>query len=252
MRCHAILRPRASDRQPNLPARARIVASRPGRTVWNDGFHVKRLLWQTDRGASIRPMLIEVYGSEKPAKPRRALLASILLLAGTCALSAAMTWERSGGSLRAPIRPEGWDISFRVPTRFQPGEPVRTRLGPAYPFFGRAADGRAMVLAVRRLANEDDQTPSELCKAVMRQQRPFARSLVEAVLGDTETISAKSLGPLPGAEIVDPSQATVVRAAVHYNGRGYAVSLSVEAWPIDSRLYRLFEATCASVEPEPY
>ena len=61
-------------------------------------------------------------------------------------------------------------------------------------------------------------------------------------------VSARNLGRMGGAEIFDPARLTVVRAAVHGSGWGYAVSLGVEAAGIDENLYRLFDATCASFE----
>lgn len=194
-------------------------------------------------------MLIQVHGSEKPAIAHRALIAAALLLMATGVLAAMMTRSRAGGTLGAAIRPEGWGISFRVPARFQPRDPVLTRLGAVYPFLGRTADGRMAVLAVRRLANEDGHTASELCVAVLREHRPFARSLLEAAFGQGDTIVAEHLGSLPGAEILDSSRATVVRAAVAPLGEGYAVSLSVDGGRIDARLRRTFEAVCDSVEP---
>lgn len=196
-------------------------------------------------------MLIQVHGSEKPAIAHRALVAAALLLMATGLLAAMMTRSRIGGSLGPAIRPVGWGVSFRAPARFQPRDPVLTSLGTVYPFLGFTTEGRMAILAVRRLANEDGHTASELCIAVLREHRPFARSLLETAFAQVDTIVAEQLGPLPGAEILDSSRTTVVRAAVTPQGEGYAVSLSVDGGRIDPRLYGLFEAVCDSVEPEP-
>ena len=159
-----------------------------------------------------------------------------------------MTWTRSADSLGPVVVPEAWDVSFRVPRRFQPGPLVSTPLGSACPFFGRTRTGHATTLVVRRMANDASQTPSELCARVLREHAPPSRMLLEAIRGGGMEVSAMNLGRMGGAEIFDPARLTVVRAAVHDGGWGYAVSLGVEAGGIDENLYRLFDSTCASFE----
>ncbi len=191
---------------------------------------------------------MEVYTSTKPGSPRRAVAASLVLLFGVMALATTMTWSRSAGSLGPAIVPEGWDLSFRVPRRFRPGPLVSTPLGPAYPFFGQARNGPVATLVVRRMANDAAQTPRELCARVLREHSKHPRTPLEAIRGSGMEVSARNLGRMTGAEIFDPARLTVVRAAVHVSGWGYAVSLGVEGPGIDENMYRLFDSTCASFE----
>jgi hypothetical protein len=55
-------------------------------------------------------MLLEVYTHEKPAVPRRALIAGVALLVVVSALAGAMTCRRSADPLDDRIKLEEWRV----------------------------------------------------------------------------------------------------------------------------------------------
>jgi len=190
-------------------------------------------------------MLIEVYGSQKPAVSYRAWLSSALLLAAACVPAVVMISGEPKDALAAPESPPNWEISFRPPHRFQPGDRVLTRLGEAYPFHGLAQRDAQVTLAVLRVEEVVDEHPRRICAAILQEHnamRPFAASAAVA------QSSAEKIGSVEGFQLIGAQGQTVVRAVVLSEGVAYAIFMHVEGGRLDPHLYRLFERTCLSVE----
>ncbi len=193
-------------------------------------------------------MAIQVYTSEKPAVSRRAWLASILLLAITSVLAWAMTQSRSGEVLGRRIEPAGWSISFRPPRAFPTGAFGPTELGVAYRFSGRTPGGDPALLSVLRLEGAGVGDGLTVCERVLGT---LPQPPVPIVHLSRLTRHDRKLGPFEAVEIWDPQAGIVVRAAMINSREGYAISLHAPG-DIDQRSYRLFDATCSSIEHQGY
>ena len=194
-------------------------------------------------------MLVEVYTNEKPAVPHRAVVIAVTLLAITLALAGAMTWRRSGDPLGDRISLAEWGISLRLPLNFQAQASIPTPLGPAYPFYGLTDPGVSIVV-FPAIPSKEAGTSYDLCVRILSSggQGAEPTSLHGIISRATTNVDNKRLGPFLGAEVHDSTGGTVVRAALGRGGEGYAVALHVEPSGMNSRLYRLFDRTCLSIE----
>lgn len=193
-------------------------------------------------------MAIQVYTGEKPAVSRRAWFASILLLAITSILAWAMTLSRSGEVLGRRIEPAGWSISFRPPRAFPTGAFGPTELGVAYRFSGQTPSGDLALLSVFRLEGAIAGDGLTVCERVLRAH---SRQRLPIVHLSRLTRYDRKLGPFEAVEVWDPQLGIVVRAAVLKNRVGFAISFRAPG-DIDPRSYRLFDATCSSIENQVY
>lgn len=193
-------------------------------------------------------MFVEVYGQEKPAKPRRALGASAALLMCAGVLAAQMSRTRGGDPLGPRIQPDGWAASFRVPRRFAADEVGLREIGLPYIAHGQLRSGRLATLAVYRIDELPFDSAKAVCDSVIRSHLGFP-----GVWRRTrrEMRPDRRLGSEPAVEIWDADAGGLVRAAVLSSGEAYAVWLGVDGPEVDSHTYRLFELTCASFEFPP-
>ncbi len=188
-------------------------------------------------------MPIEVFTSSKPALPYRALILSLLLFALACLLAGGMAWTRSPELLGPRIMLPGWEISFRPPRQFMPGDRVLSELGPAVPFYARLVSGMTVEVVFRQIPVTPGTDTAEVCRRVLRSGATWPLS---PLLNPQPAESIGELGQYDAVELQDPR--TVVRAVVLPTGHAYTVSLGVERPPIDWRLYRLFDLTWRSIE----
>jgi hypothetical protein len=195
-------------------------------------------------GASMGNVALEVYTASRPAIPLRAWLSSGLLLALVCGLAGWMSRSRSGESLGTRVEPQGWDISFRPPTRFElltPDLPT-----PAYAIAYRTptASGAVAELVFRRIEAAQNLDADEICNLILR---PHA-SLRFAVFAAPPTRTIEKLGSLDAVQVHYPGIPMVVRGIRLQNGFGFAVSLRFEGGPIDEPLYRSFDLACRVID----
>lgn len=193
-------------------------------------------------------MVAELYTTSSPAAPRRTLLLCILLLLATGALAARMSWVRAGDPLGTLVEPPGWTISFRVPKRFQPADSMLTPRGPAYVWHSRLPRGGMASLLVVRVPSGPSADAAEVCRRFVGDYRSFADSSVNTVR--IPPVS-KPIGPFSGVEMSMTSPAVVIRATCVNPVDAYVVITHVDNGQVDDALYRLFEATCASMRLRP-
>lgn len=189
-------------------------------------------------------MAIQVYSIERPAVPRRALIASILLLLLASCLAAAMTWARSSDAPGSRIEPEGWSMSFRPPRRFD-GTFGLTTLGPAYQFDGSARPEGVAILVVYRLEGTSAHGARDVCECVLGAH--FGLGITPVERAHFAWFDRK-LGPLDAVEVWEPVTDVLVRAVVLEHGDAYALSVAVRGGRISPETYRLFDQTCSSIE----
>jgi hypothetical protein len=195
----------------------------------------------------IDPMVVEVYTGSKPAEPRRALIAALLLLAAACVVAWTMAAGRSGGALAPRIKPPGWAISFQRPARFRVGEFVPTPLGSVYRFIAFTPQRVPVLLAIHRMTLAPGTDPRTACDRVLRA---YLGPRVSLWSPPAFTWFDKKLGSLSAVEVWDPLvESIVIRGTVLPSGEAYAVILSVRG-RIQPELYRVFDRTCASIEHE--
>lgn len=193
-------------------------------------------------------MVAELYTTSKPATPRRALFLSILMLLATGGLAAQMSWVRAGDPLGTLVEPPGWTIAFRVPKRFQPTDSILTPRGPAYVWHSRLPRGGMATLMVVRAPSGPSADAGEVCRRFVGDYQTFADSSVNTVRIPP---MSKPIGPFPGVEMSLTSPAVVIRAACLNPVDAYVVITHVDNGQVDDALYRLFEATCASIRTRP-
>ena len=190
-------------------------------------------------------MVVEVYTGSKPAKPRRALLAALLLLAAACVAAWTMSANRSGGVLPTRLKPPGWAISFQRPARFREGKPLLTPLRSAYPFFALTPERVPVFIAIHRMELARGTDPRTACDRILRADLGPRVSFLDTT---TLTWFDKKLGSLDAVEVWNPLiESIVIRGTVLPSGETYAVSLRTDG-RIPPELYRVFERTCASIE----
>ena len=189
-------------------------------------------------------MVIEVYSIQKPVVPRRALVASILLLLLASFLAVAMTWARGGDALGSRLEPEGWSISFRPPRRFS-GEFGLSGLGPAYQFYGSTKPEGVAILVVYRLEDTTPGSAREVCEQVLSAHIGLAMPPVGTA---RFAWFDRKLGPLDAVEVWEPLMDVLVRAVALEPGDAYALSIGVRGGRISPDTYRLFDQICASIE----
>jgi len=195
-------------------------------------------------------MQVRVFSSSRPAVPGRALALSALLLAGVCVLAGTMTWQRTGYALAGRVHPPGWDISFKPPSGFMPGELATKEFGVALPFYARISSTGGAELVVW-------QVPSRSAKAIDIGRivlREYSAWPLLSLLEPPPISSSVMLGALEAVELRRPNSGSpriVVRTArLEHRGLSYSISLAVSGGAIDSELYRAFDLMCRSVRIE--
>lgn len=190
-------------------------------------------------------MVIQIHNGAKPVLPRRTLAFSVLLLALTSMLAADLTGRRAGDPLGPTLTPDGWNLSFRPPKRFVPGDAVRTRIGDALLFYGPLEQGAAEALAIWRINEGIVEGADGTCTLLLGQ---FGSPSPDAAPISGGTSNGTPLGPLPAAERISRERTTVARAVVLATGEIHAVSLQTQGAVINDQMYRLFDLTCRSIE----
>ena len=191
-------------------------------------------------------MVVELYNGTKSASATRARVLSIILLALACVLAAMMSWSRGRQPLDIRIEPPNWRISFRPPKRFTQGELVQTSFAEVIALFGVTTHGAGARLAILRLHPSVADDPATLCAELVRQ---YAFVPPHEGLSPVAGHTGAKLGPFDAVQTMAPSRSAVARVAALPTGIRYAVALAVDGEPIDDDLFRLFELTCASIEP---
>ena len=189
--------------------------------------------------------MIEVHAGKQPVVPHRALIVASLLAALTCGLAAGMVCRRSGAVLGMRHAPEGWGISFQPPRSFESAGEYETDGDTAILFRGVTYAGAELILVVQRIEVEPGVDPDDVARHIAgeyKRRQPFDPQWPGPARAITE------LGPHQAIEIVDQQSGFVVRATLLQSGHALAVSLSTQRPTIDSRLYRMFDRTCRSVE----
>lgn len=189
-------------------------------------------------------MTVEVYTAVRPAIPLRAWVSSLLLLISASGLAGWMSWSRAGELLAPRIEPQGWDISFRPPRRFEPVMPELVAPANAITYGAPATSAGMAELVFRRVEAAPNLDAAEICNLILR---PHA-SVLLAIFAPTPTRSVEKLGPLDAVQVHYPGIPMIVRAVRLDHGSGYAVSLRVAGGPIDDALYHSFDLTCRSIE----
>lgn len=196
-------------------------------------------------------MVIQVWSGEKPALPRRALLGCSVMMGIAGLLAADMTHRRGGDALGSRYSPREWQISFQAPRRFGSPRAALMQRGQALMFGGRMRDRTRSFLAVYQLSAPAPPSAEAVCDAVLRSH---AGSEDDDGASRRHRRTDVTLGPLKAVEIRDEGLSIVVRGAIGDHGEAYAICLGLDHQPIDvdTQAYRLFEATCASVERKPH
>lgn len=207
----------------------------------------RQRLLERRAGASIAAMTVEVYTAGRPAIPLRAWVSSILLLISASGLAGWMSWSRSGELLAPRIEPQGWDMSFRPPRRFEPVMPELVAPANAIIYGTPTTSGGMAELVFRRVEVAPNLDAAEICNLILR---PHA-SVLLAIFAPPPTRSIEKLGPLDAVQIHYPGIPMIVRAIRFERGFGYAVSLRVAGGPIDDSLYHSFDLACRSVDVRP-
>jgi hypothetical protein len=189
-------------------------------------------------------MPMEVYTAVRPAIPLRAWVSSLLLLVSASGLAGWMSWSRSGLLLAPRIEPQGWDMTFRPPRRFEPitydpNAPVRVVL-----FRTTTASGGVVELAFRRMEALPQVNADEICELLLR---PFG-SIFMAVFAPPAQRTVEKLGSLDAVQVHQPAIPMIVRAARLPSNPAYAVSLRALEGPLDESLYHSFDLACRSAE----
>ncbi len=180
-------------------------------------------------------MAFEVDRVTTPARPRRAIVCSVLFLALTVLLARDLTRRRTSDPLGPRIAPEGWHVSFRAPRQFRWG--------------GQTADvvvllWRQATLQIFRIDARVADGPAELCAFLLHQ---VTGAPVTAPLAGARS-AATHLGAHVAAECATPDGTATARTVVPQRKEAYAVLLLTRGAPIDDSLYRLFDLTCLSFE----
>ena len=208
---------------------------------------LRQRLLERRAGASIAAMTVEVYTAVRPAIPLRAWVSSILLLISASGLAGWMSWSRSGELLAPRIEPQGWDMSFRPPRRFEPVMPELVAPANAIIYGTPATSGGMAELVFRRVEAAPNLDAAEICNLILR---PHA-SVLLAIFAPPPTRSIEKLGPLDAVQVHYPGIPMIVRAVRLDHGSGYAVSLRVAGGPIDDSLYHSFDLACRSADFRP-
>jgi hypothetical protein len=189
-------------------------------------------------------MTVEVYTAVRPAIPLRAWVSSLLFLISASGLAGWMSWSRSGLLLAPRIEPQGWDMSFRPPRRFEPiaydpNAPARVVL-----FHTTTASGGVAELAFRRVEAPPQVNAGEICELLLR---PFG-SIFMAVFAPPTQRTVERLGSLDAVQVHQPAIPMIVRAVRLPDSSAYAVSLRGLEGPLDESLYHSFDLACRSAE----
>lgn len=195
-------------------------------------------------------MQVRVFSPSRPAVPGRALALSALLLAGVCVLAGTMAWRRAGYALVGRVHPPGWDISFKPPSGFMPGELATKEFGVALPFYARISSAGGAELVVWQVPARSARA-IDIGRIVLREYSAWPLlSLLEPPPISTSVM----LGALEAVELRRPNSGSpriVVRTAlIEPRGLSYSISLAVSGGAIDSELYRAFDLMCRSVRLE--
>ena len=205
---------------------------------------LRQRLLERHAGASMAAMPMEVYTATRPAIPLRAWVSSILLLISASGLAGWISWGRSGELLAPRLEPQGWDMSFRPPRRFEPVMPDILTAANAIAYRTPTASGGVAELVFRRVGAAPNVDAGEICNHLLR---PYA-SVLMAVFSPPPTRSTEKLGALDAVQVHFPGIPMIVRAARFDHGTAYAVSLRVDGGPIDESLYHSFDLACRSVD----
>lgn len=192
-------------------------------------------------------MTIEVHSTGKPAIAGRATIIMALVAMGTLALAGWFAHARGSDPLGARMTPEGWSVSFRPPREFTPRHLLVSHvLGPAIRFSGPCGNGECELtywqIPLRELIDAET-----LAGLVAQSTRAWTWSDLVGRRAPSEAAPAM-LGTMRGAEIVNESEGTQVRAAAMSPTIAAAVALKHPPVPLNSKLRDAFDASCRSLE----
>lgn len=190
-------------------------------------------------------MVLQVYTSQKPALPRRAMIGSIALLVSACLLAATLTNRRTESLVDEPVKPPDWSITFRPPRLFQFMEQDQVKLGSIFVFSGKTRNGSQALLFAYQISPPMRADAADVCRTVLnetlwQEHRSQQRQTPEAI--------EELLGDLGAMQISDPTRGVIVRATIVSKNEAYAIALQVHPGMLDSWAVDLFDQVCDSVQ----
>jgi len=191
--------------------------------------------------------MAELLTTVKPAKRGRAAFVTAGLFVGTLVLAGQMSKGRASQVLGARIDSEVLRFSFRPPKDFAPGDVVRTRFGPAWPFHLTQPDGSTVELAFFSISKEFGNDPVAVCQELIGERAPF---WLRGWGGRKLPASVERLGPLLAVHVADERTHTLVRAARRPEGGVIAAMLTVRGGGWTEETLKLFDRVCHSVRAE--
>jgi hypothetical protein len=203
-------------------------------------------LWPAHGGLTIdRPMTDLLIGS-RPALPWRGVVGAGVLFAGCLALAGQMSQSRAAAGMGSTLEVKELGLRVTLPRGARVGEVVNTRLGLAFPIYGRTAQGAEFELVVRRVVRDRDESAGEVCRRVLNELvpiwlRPFGRMTLPA--------AENVMGPWPAFQVFDRRIQILLRAATPADQPAVVASLVVRSGTIDEATYRLFDRFCGKIRP---
>ncbi|MFQ5492460.1 MAG: hypothetical protein ACE5GE_17260, partial [Phycisphaerae bacterium] len=143
--------------------------------------------------------MYEVHSIQQQGRPYGAVVASAILLVGCLGLAAGLVASRGLGG---EIRPEGWGIAFRPPTKWEQAQ-LETDTPRTSLYFHRPgpADQKRELYFVRR-ANPRRLRANQICG--FEASRFFGIAGRLEVAFARQSIQTADFGPLPGANLILP------------------------------------------------
>lgn len=190
-------------------------------------------------------MYIEVHAPEKKAVPRRALLATVLLMVATTSMAGYLVWLRSNSPLSVIFDPPGWSITFQAPRGFLPiYNHQRNKLGTSFRFYNEKPDGTRVMIMVIRVNPDFGNNPETLCNRILGNFTPKSLLIMG---GHREDRADIKIGPIDAHEVWDEYLGIIVRAGILSEDDYYAVLIR-SSDKIKPDLYEIFDQVCNSIK----
>jgi len=167
----------------------------------------------------------------------------MVLLGVVLALAVSLSRARSRESLGDRFEVPQWNLSFRPPKHFVPGDVVRSSRGEVLPFHSRSGNGA--ILAVRRFVLDPGDDPAAVCRQLLRDQ---TEEVATPVLTAPTIPSIAALGRFDAVELVASDRMTIVRVAFLDQSVGLAMELYVNGSAIEDSLRNAFDEACRSIQ----
>lgn len=190
--------------------------------------------------------MTELLVRTKPALPWRGIVGAGALFAGCLALAGQMSHSRASAGMGSSLVVQELGLRVTLPRGATVGEVVNTRLGLAFPIYGRTTQGTEFELVVRRVVRDHDESAVEVCRRVLNELvpiwlRPFGRVSLPA--------AEETMGPWPAFQVFDRRIQILLRAATPSGAPAVVISLVVKSGTIDEVTYRLFDRFCGNIRP---